>query len=540
MKSRTSFFNGTVFKKDVTRFAPVWGIYLIGLLLIIHGLISDSQPQNVFSILEELISVMACINFAYALLTAQVLFGDLFNARLCNALHAMPMRREGWFLTHLAAGMCFSFVPNLVAAVSFIPVLDYYWSSVFFWLLAVQLQYLFFFAVAVFCVFCTGNRFAMAVFYGLLNFFSLMAGGFAEVAYQPLLYGVELGTDWMTLLSPVCYMAGNSDWFAWYDKITRWHSECWPYLDCLSVIAVVLLGVSVVLYRRRKLECAGDFIAVKPLGPLFHVAYTLTAGLIFQLFESIFVGNSEVGVFMIVGLAVGFFTGRMLLQRTVRVFQWKAFAALGILIAGVLGSMLVVRLDPAGVTRMVPDEATVRKVTVNNWNTEVDLEDPAQIARITQIHRQVIEQREQLQDQYGYTAFELEYELVDGSKLCRSYKLPEDHEIRTQLVPYFSAPEVVLLQYEEWDRFLSQVYQVQVDYRDDMIFTGEDAKELVEAIRQDCLDGTMAQSWDYQLGDVSYVCDLQLVVGENVNDIFVYSNSVNTRQWLEDHGWDFE
>ena len=33
MKSRTSFFNFTVLRKDITRYAPVWGLYAIGLLL---------------------------------------------------------------------------------------------------------------------------------------------------------------------------------------------------------------------------------------------------------------------------------------------------------------------------------------------------------------------------------------------------------------------------------------------------------------------------------------------------------------------------
>ena len=33
MKLRTSFFNGTVLRKDITRFAPVWGLYSIFTLM---------------------------------------------------------------------------------------------------------------------------------------------------------------------------------------------------------------------------------------------------------------------------------------------------------------------------------------------------------------------------------------------------------------------------------------------------------------------------------------------------------------------------
>ena len=33
MKLRTSFFNPTVFKKDLTRFAPTWVLYTVGLFM---------------------------------------------------------------------------------------------------------------------------------------------------------------------------------------------------------------------------------------------------------------------------------------------------------------------------------------------------------------------------------------------------------------------------------------------------------------------------------------------------------------------------
>ena len=35
MKSRTSFSKLTVFKKNITRFAPIWALYFIGLMLVL-------------------------------------------------------------------------------------------------------------------------------------------------------------------------------------------------------------------------------------------------------------------------------------------------------------------------------------------------------------------------------------------------------------------------------------------------------------------------------------------------------------------------
>ena len=44
MKSNQSFFNKTVFQKNLTRFAPCWGLYTVGLLMALVSLI-DSGSQ---------------------------------------------------------------------------------------------------------------------------------------------------------------------------------------------------------------------------------------------------------------------------------------------------------------------------------------------------------------------------------------------------------------------------------------------------------------------------------------------------------------
>ena len=43
MQSKTSFFNFTAFKKDLTRFAPLWGLYALCLIL---GLLLLTQSET--------------------------------------------------------------------------------------------------------------------------------------------------------------------------------------------------------------------------------------------------------------------------------------------------------------------------------------------------------------------------------------------------------------------------------------------------------------------------------------------------------------
>ena len=142
MKSRTSSFNFTVFKKDITRFAPAWAVYGIILMLVLVMVLDGGEVYYRLNNMEGFAMAMGWINLFYAALVAQTLFGDLYNSRLCNALHAMPVTREGWFVTHTAAGLAFSLIPNLVLSILAIPVLRLGagWMAIPLWLLASELQ----------------------------------------------------------------------------------------------------------------------------------------------------------------------------------------------------------------------------------------------------------------------------------------------------------------------------------------------------------------------------------------------------------------
>ena len=116
MKLRTSFFNGTVLKKDITRFAPVWALYTVFLIILfLSGQRED--PTLSANAIANLLSEMAIFSLIYGGLCANILFGDLFQGRMCNALHALPITRESWFATHALAGLLFCIVPSVVGAI---------------------------------------------------------------------------------------------------------------------------------------------------------------------------------------------------------------------------------------------------------------------------------------------------------------------------------------------------------------------------------------------------------------------------------------
>ena len=205
MKQKTFLINKTVLKKDITRYMPIWATYTIFLLLTLFEFASYDRVIAADNILES-IRVMGWFNAIYAGVCAAFLFMDLFNGRLCNALHAFPLQRKGWLCTHILSGFLFSFVPNLLVSLLALPILWEYAYVAPIWLAGATLQYLFFFGSAILCAVCAGNLIGMAGLYGIFHLITLLIGGLAELFYEPLLHGVILNMDTFIWFFPLGQM----------------------------------------------------------------------------------------------------------------------------------------------------------------------------------------------------------------------------------------------------------------------------------------------------------------------------------------------
>ena len=586
MKSRTSFFNFPAFRKDLTRFAPAWGLYCVGLLLIFTVLMAENTAYYRANNLLGLIPFMAVINFCYGILSAQLLFGDLCSSRMCYALHAMPLRRETWFGTHVAAGLCFSLVPNLVFTLVCMATMNLGagWSVPLWCLLAAELQYLCFFGLGVLCMMLTGNRLAGGVVYGLVNFFSMLVYWLVDSLYEPLLTGIRVRQDPFLFASPVVKLAGEPDMVNIlreritdsYGNFNYWEvtgvtpGQGWGWAAIYAAVGILALVAALLLYRRRDLERAGDFMAFAAGEPVLLVVYTLTVGGIFHLMSDVFSGGLEKYLFLMIGLAVGYFTGLMLLQRTVRVFRLKAAASFAVFTAIFLASLGITALDPLGLTQWVPSGDEVASVNLSNrydhYNYsehDMDLTDPEAIRNMIAVHEDALTDRSALFEESGYIGDVnvcIEYTLKNGKVRTRFYEVPINSQAGKILKPYFSSFEYVT-GFREEDipavaKTVSAVYTdgFYADHPDyEKVVEKLDFEELLRCIAADCAAGTMAQREYYHVDDAAFE-DLVHVartgiqldlnyhwptgLGYNINYIYinVYEDSVHTFRWLKDNG----
>ena len=588
MKLRTSSFNSTVFKKDLTRFAPAWAVYFIVLLLILTAAVSDGEAYYRINNVEAFIIVMAWINLAYAALVAQLLFGDLFNSRLCNALHAFPVTREDWFVTHTVAGLMFSLVPNLVLSILAVPVLNLGagWTAVPLWLLASSLQYLFFFGAAVLCVMLAGNRLGMLASYAIVQFGGVLAYWLASQVYEPLLHGVQMDGTQFYPFSPAAQLTQRGEIFLVdYERILNQMGEFshyeiygvapgegWGYMAVIALVGIAALVGGLMLYRRRKLECAGDFVAFKAMEPVALVLVSLFMGGFFHLCGDIF-GLGIQYVLLATGLVVGYFGCRMLLERTTRVFRKKVFIQCGILLLAFALSLGITLLDPVGITRYQPKAEDVESVTVSDSysilrhsDCRFTVADPADIENILGAHADCISDRigflPDREPTYEDEIFSihLEYKLKNGKSIHRVYNIHPESDAGQLLKPYFSSVECVTgFSEAQLKQMLPYIYSLHTDGRDANIhdLDGLELEGLLDAIIADCKTGNMNQITAYHgvyvYADAfdPYITSLEFgwdrdAMGEipgitNYGSIYyryirVFESCTNTLTWLYDNG----
>lgn len=568
MQLRTSFCNGTVLKKDLTRFSPVWGLYTVFLLLVFltQGMANpDWSAVQVTATTDN----MAVVNLIYASICANVLFGDLFSPRMCNALHAMPLRREGWFFTHVLAGLLFCLIPTVLVAALLGVILRGFFYIALLWLAVMALEFLFFFGIGTVSAMCAGNRLGLTAVYLILNLFSGLVYMVVDQLYEPLLYGMDFDSTIYKVLCPVFYLT-DSNLIRFDFSIQKGtgvfmgiYPTAWLYLGAVAVIGLVLLVLAVILYRKRNLERAGDLVTWNPLKPVFQVIFTLACGVFMYVLKELFGYNTSFTL-VVIGMVVGFFVGRMLMERTVRVFRWKNFLALGIFAVVFAASLLITKLDPLGLTWYVPEGEDVEFARIYEDDDSsiygdprvrcLQAETPEDIEKLRQLHATLITENYDKSD--GVSQVEILYQLKDGKTVRRYYSIDERTQVYDELRVHFSNWEY-LFNTSDWESFAAGVENIDISlgdlFGDDSygaynISDPEQIAALMAAVKADCDAGTMAQEETFHVGEdyggwLYLEYDLQTVLrtegemadtGAPFRHVSVYTCNTNTVACLKE------
>ena len=204
MRSKTSCFNGTLFRKNLSRYWPLWGLASFGgamfplamLLELLHDGFRFWSPletrQAYYTVLSYGVPV---ISIVYAILCAMAVWSYLYNARSVGMMHTLPIRREGLFVTNVLSGLTMMAIPYAVTGVLLVLVTMLFGGfepmGVLVTVLGVMGESLFFFGLATLCAFIVGNVFMLPALYGLLNFIAVLTDFMVNLLAQGFCFGLN-------------------------------------------------------------------------------------------------------------------------------------------------------------------------------------------------------------------------------------------------------------------------------------------------------------------------------------------------------------
>ena len=291
-----------------------------------------------------------------------------------------------------------------------------------------------------------------------------------------------------------------------------------------------------------------------------------------------------------VGLAAGWFIGKMLTEHTSRVFHLRNCCGLAALAAVFAASLWLTHVDILKIETTLPEADQILRVTFNGTEytqrEDIDnflvlqadaLENRAEEAGLyVLVDGQWIQRYSDPDAEYPDASFtyvdsaRLTYEMKNGKLIDRRYniwvdnayvrseagRIAEDYLTRWETI---NDQKVLVngVEYNRLDLVLENIQGIYVDYMDikgqdtrpQQAALAQDVDSLIAAMKADCAAGNMAQNYMYHTGSFRMEDDYSekgyydfpelgiSISSENYNWwVSIYPDSIHTLEWMQEHG----
>ena len=439
MPSERTFFNKAIYKRALSRFWLIGAAYAVALcfLTLMCGRYFNSEFTEMseyvsYSILSNLTRREIVAAAIAAVVMAIAVYAWMFRKTSAAYIAALPVTREALLISGMLAALTLLILPCIIAMlVSLLlyggtgsPCTPYLLCSA----VAVVLMNIAFFGLASFCTVFTGNAAVLPALYVIALYGFVGIEVVIRYIAEFLLFGVR-GTGWeLAILSPLYYFFNN--YVGSYLYVI-------PLTAIYAAAGVILAGLAVIFFRHRRMEAAGEVVAVPVLRPLFRwgLAAVGALGMALLILKTVFdVGAYGAGdrgtparvaillLAMLFGAAVGWFGAEALMRKTLRVFDrhWKG---LGVFCALLCSLVIGGEFDVFGVERYQPDVDEIGYATVYGWGEYIPtrIMQPENLEALLSLQKDIIANKKAYESQRGFNTFPLTIEYFDtnGKLLAR-------------------------------------------------------------------------------------------------------------------------
>ncbi|WP_404332679.1 DUF6449 domain-containing protein [Mesobacillus maritimus] len=558
MPSKTSLLNKELILQIVRSTGWISLLYFLGLFftlpLAMFMRYSDERNRihytQVNSLFDFTFEIQIGLLMIIPVLLAVFLFRFLQVKQSADLMHSIPMKREKMFHHYALSGLVSLILPVLLIALIIFLVHNTLDLGEFFrlmdilkWVGTMVVLNLLLFMAGTFVAMVTGISAVQGVLTYILLIFPVGITLLTLSNLRYFLFGFPSSyflNKNLDTLSPLTY-AGV------LDGRPLQNEDIILYI----VITILLYGLSLFLYMKRKIESASEAIAFPKLRAMFKYGVTfctmLLGGMYFGEVQNYSLGWIIFGYS--IGAVLGYYIGEMVLQKNWRVFGHIKGLAIYALIVGVL----ILGIEMLGFYETkVPEQSEINSVLLVDTSyvyrnqesfdhvfVPEPLKEQDNIEAVRKLHQQIINDKEipveLTENHYMIPAFFL-YELKNGNTVIRQYQVHEKiyEDFYKQI--YDS---------EEYKRATNEIFHLDVNQikhltihgnapgKSQVTFTNQtELQELIEVIQGDIL----AESYQDRTYFGGRGSTIELLVDK---DHFVHLEFKPTykglMKWLETH-----
>ncbi len=575
MKSKISFFNAGLFKSTLRRFWPLWIIHFGGwflfmpVLTLVNSMGSSKTYDYVFIIAHSAVFASPIVAFLMAIISAMAVFSFMYSSRSTGLIASLPLHRETVFgsvwLGAVAAVICSNIVIALLTFVFSLGAVSgtaLAFKAVMIWFGVYSMQFMLFFGIASITAVMTGSIVVLPVLFIIFNFFAVVMEYIVRMHFSCLIWGMEnfAFDSVLDFLSPIVYMLGSFSLETMhdYDHLLRESSifsvtySHWTATAIYCAVGLLLSAAALLIFRKRKMESAGDVVAVRCLRPVLKYGVTVCSALcggalLYPLLYALFYNPALSVVIMIPSLIifafVGYFGARMLLEKSFHVFHdgW-----VGLIVVCCLCAVFTLGcdLDVFGLGRYIPEESSIKYMSVSDSGR---IRSEEGIAKFRALHESIVKDK----DKYCNiserdTCCEpiiFTYTLKSGREVVREYDIPENDENYTKYHELLNSQDILIERFTtgipvDTEHCVYTVFST-INGVYNMALTPEQAVDFYSnAFMQDIKAGRMSAGGDY-LGMISIVlADNQAANGSPSGEDLectIYSTCTSCISWVKEN-----
>lgn len=566
MTSRTSLFNKGIYKSTLRRFYLGSIAYFLLLFLtscMIMLLTLDTQvttsyvDHRGFILSSGILNISMIISVAVPTFASLLIYGFVHSRKTAIFVHSLPVSRTANYLSSLAAGLTLMIAPIIANTICLLIMyfagygLHYSISSCFVYMGVNILTVFVLFSYSSLCAMLTGNRFAFVGLNVLIHFFIPLIVACFGIFSECFLYGYASDNVILNFVS-------ENNPIMWLSSLVSQLNRETPTIDISKivwniVVAVILYALSLILYKKRRIETAEDVAAYKCLYPIFKYLVTFIGALTAFAICGEMTSENPLWVLVIVAIVsfVLYFAAEMVLRKTLKVWKKSYKGFLGF--AAVMSVILVMFSMTSffGFESYVPQNDKIASASIYSYYYQEKVPattDKQLIEYVTSVHTDFTEKVPEnvfMQNAVNNdTRLHIEYTLDNDRQINRVYNLSLDdaHKIMTKM---YQNADYKTQSEEIFNKNFDKVYDIYFEYNNKASVNEAHREELLDCIKKDIIAlgydqlHTDSASWGIVINVVfklKKVPEGRFYDTQNL-DITINANYENTIKFLEENGY---